>query len=160
MSSAQAYFDADLLRNPNIFLGYDFFPDASLPSGYEIVDVEFDLGADEITFTSRTTDGPLTFAVGSAWKVIPKFFRVDTAGTKDGMPASTRIRFEFQGADESSPGSNEPGTVTAWTADLADLQGLRFIRYRATFFIDEDSSGIEISSPRPSLDFIKIPIVW
>ncbi|HBF22792.1 MAG TPA: hypothetical protein DDW23_03145 [Planctomycetes bacterium] len=160
VSSAQAYFDADLLRNPNIFLGYDFFPDASLPSGYEIVDVEFDLGADEITFTSRTTDGPLTFAVGSAWKVIPKFFRVDTAGTKDGMPASTRIRFEFQGADESSPGSNEPGTVTAWTADLADLQGLRFIRYRATFFIDEDSSGIEISSPRPSLDFIKIPIVW
>ena len=111
--------------------------------------------------------------MGSTWKVIPKFFRVDTAGTKDSLrgldpdgpggplvAGDARVRIEFQGADESGAGSNEPGTTTDWTADLADLKGLRFLRYRVTFHIDEDGTGITLSSPRPSLDYIKIPLVW
>jgi len=173
ISNAQSHFAADLLRHPNTLLGYDFHPDATLSNGYEIVNVDFDFDLDTLIFTSKTTDGPLTFSVGSTWQVIPKFFRVDTAGTKDSLrgldpdgsggplvAGEARVRIEFQGADESSPGSNEPGASTDWTADLSDLKGLRFLRYRVTFHIDEGGTGITLSSPRPSLDYIKIPLVW
>jgi hypothetical protein len=71
---------------------------------------------------------------------------------------------EFQGAHESFAGSDLPGvplpSASDWTSKLGELQGCRFLRYRVIFNIDAQETGVDLSSPRSVLDFIKIPIQW
>jgi len=108
-------------------------------------------------------DGSMLLAVNPSnpvWTLEPKFFRVMTSGQKGRLPDSASIVFEFQGAPESSTGSNTPGTPSAWTSDLADLEGLRFLRYRVTFDIDASGAGVTVNSERPAIQLVKVPLIW
>ncbi|TAH39350.1 MAG: hypothetical protein EYC70_00775 [Planctomycetota bacterium] len=159
---ASSYFAASFLRTPGVLLGYEVVPRAEQASaaGFEIVAAEFDRAADSLRLTTRTSDGPMSLAVGSTWAVRAKFFRVETSGLKDGLPNSTNLVIEFQGADDPDDlGTIEPGP-NDWTADLSLLRGKRFVRWRMTFDLDNQDIGVTLNSPRPSVDYLKIPFVW
>lgn len=165
--SASSYFDAKFLRSPNLLKGYDIRPDRDGEQDFEIVSASYDRGADQLVLSSRVNDGAMDFAVNPAnpfWSVKEKFFRIETAGVKDGLPDSTEITLEFQGANESFAGSGVPGVAFPgerdWTSDLNDLQGFRYIRYRVTFEADAQGTGIGLDSPLPLIDYLKVPFVW
>lgn len=152
-----------MLRNPALLVGYDVLPDSAGSSAFEVTQANYSRALDRLTLTTLSADGSMLLAVNPGnpvWSLRPKFFRLTTSGQKDRLPSSASVKFEFQGAAESSAGSNEPGTPSAWTSDLADLEGLRFIRYRVTFDIDAGSGGVSVNSERPSLEYVKIPLVW
>lgn len=165
---ASTLFAAKFLRLPNLLLGYDVLPNASGTASFEIVDATYDAGSDVMVITTATSDSPMTFALDSGnpvWSVKEKFFRVDTTGQKNSLPSSASITFEFQGADELAPGTGIPGAAfdvggETWLTDLTDLDGARFIRYRVTFEADAGGDGVDLTSPLPVIDYVKLPFVW
>jgi hypothetical protein len=165
--NASDHFDAIYLRSPGLLFGYDVFPNASGAAGFQIIDASYSRSADTMTIVTRVGDSPMTFALDNnnpVWSIRPKFFRVNTTGLKDSLPDSTAVRLEFQAADELAPGTNTPGApvpgVNQWTSNLASLKGNRFIRYRVTFEADALSEGMDLNSPLPILDYLKLPFVW
>jgi hypothetical protein len=154
------------LRLPELLLGYDIYPNASGSSAFEIVDVVYDNVEDKITLSTPNSDGGMIFVItpGGNWSIVPKFFRIDANGVKNKLPSSSEIYFQFQGADESAPGTNTPGTPfggsNAWPSDLSLLEGKRFLRYRIRFDADAQNSGIDLSTPLTVISYIKIPYVF
>lgn len=166
--NASTLFDAKYLRLPSLMVGYEVLPNAAGTVTFEIVDATYDRGEDVVVLTTATTDSPMTFALDSGnpvWSVKEKFFRIDTTGSKNSLPASATIKFEFQGADELFPGTGLPGAAfdvggETWLTDLTDLDGARFIRYRITFEVDASDTGVDLTSPLPVMDYVKLPLVW
>lgn len=165
---ARSHVPAFFLRHPEVLIGYEVMPDdTSGGARFEITAATYDQNSDELDLMTRSGDGNmLNFlnAGNPTWAIVVKFFRLSTLGVKDNLPGTASVQIEFQGADESFAGSNEPGVplpgVASWTADLSELQGKRFIRYRLTFNINADNAGLTLTSPRPSLDYFKLPFVW
>ncbi len=154
-----------LLRQPRLLRGYEFRPNESSSLSFGIADASYDAASNVLTVVSNPGDGSMESAAGgSTWAIIPKFFRLVTSGLGNSLPDSASVRLEFQGAEESEPGSNVPGTPvpspTTWTSDLADLQGLRFLRYRVLFEIDAQEEGVTLSNPRPLIEYFKVPFTW
>jgi hypothetical protein len=167
MPGASGYFPAHFLRNPALMLGYDVYPNSAGSSAFQVVGAEYDRPADVLRLQTRVSDTPMQFALDSGnpvWSVRQKYFRVETSGVRDSLPNSTAIKLEFQGADEAAAGTNVPGApfpgAVAWTSDLSALKGYRYIRYRVTFDADAQSTGINLSSPLPLIDYLKLPFVW
>jgi hypothetical protein len=165
--NASTLFAARFLRSPAIMLGYDIYPKAAGSAAFQIVGATYDRASDTLRLSSRTTDSPMEFALdpnSPIWSVREKYFRVETSGLRDSMPTSTAIRLEFQGADESAAGSNQPGapfpSAVTWATDLSTLKGYRYLRYRVTFDADAQSTGIDLNSPLPLIDYLKLPFVW
>jgi len=164
---AAALFAARYLRSPELLIGYDVYPKAAGTAAFQIVAATYDRAHDTLRLSSRTTDSPMEFALDSndpVWSVRQKYFRVETSGVRDSMPSSTSVKLEFQGADEAGPGLNVPGTpfpsAVGWTPNLATLKGFRYVRYRVTFDADAQNVGIDLNSPLPLLDYLKLPFVW
>ena len=168
IANPSSSFGADLLRNPGLLIGYDVLPDSTqlTPEGFEIVDAVYTASPESLVLTTRVADGPMGLLASLNWQVRAKFFRVNTTSTKDRLPASASMRVQFQGAEETSSGSNVPDVenATDWTGDgvttLADLQGSRFVRYRITFNIDALDSGPDVDKERPSVEYFKFPYGW
>lgn len=165
--AASTHFDVMFLRSPGLLFGYDVYPNSNGAAGFQIVGASYNQSSDVMTITTSVADSPMSFALDNnnpVWAIHPKFFRVDTTGLKNSLPSSTAVRLEFQAADELAPGTNLPGPpvpgVNQWTSNLSTLKGNRFIRYRVTFEADALSEGIDLSSPLPILDYVKIPFVW
>jgi hypothetical protein len=168
ISNASVAFGSNdhFLTNPNLLLGFDLQPAAlSLPElSFEIVAATYDSSADQVTLTTLATDGDMAALLSGApsltWYVRPKFMRFETGGVKDSLPSTGFARIEFQGVAESALGSNLPGSSpTAWTTDLADLEGMRFFRYRLTLEMAE-TSVYSLDDPRPLLRYLSLPIGW
>lgn len=171
IANASTFFEAKFLRLPNLLIGYDVLPSDIATSTFEVVSANYNAATDIMALTSAVGDGPMTFALDGGnptWSVREKFFRIDTVGAKNSLPSSTSITFEFQGADEDAslpPGSGMPGDPLAvgsvvWHTNLDLLDGLRFIRYRVIFNADAQTNGINLSSPLPSIDYVKVPLLW
>lgn len=166
ISNASAAFAGHehFLRTPKILLGYIFQPNVSAALAVEVVSASYDADADVLTMLTESRDGAMSGAGGNSWSLRPRFFRVATNGVNDLLPTTTEVRVQFQGAEESAPGSNVPGTpfpgTNTWTSNLADLEGYRFIRYQVVFDIDAQSGGVDLSSPRPLINYIKLPFTW
>lgn len=150
------------LRSPNLLVGYDVMPDAAGDAGFEIVDVAYNTTNKRMVLTTSLLDGPLTFALNSSnpvWSLKKKFFRIATSGVKDGLPDSTDVFIQFQVADDINAPVGGAGT---WHQDLtpALVTGQRFIRYRVTFEANAGSGQMDLSSPLPLMEYIKIPFIW
>lgn len=150
------------LRAPSLLVGYDVMPDSTGDSGYEVVDVSYNTTTKVMVLTTSLLDGPMTFALNSSnpvWSVKKKFFRVATSGVKDGLPDSTDVFVQFQVADDISAPVGGAGT---WHQDLtpALVAGQRFIRYRVTFEANAGGGQMDLSSPLPLMEYIKIPFTW
>ena len=158
---------ADYLRNPVLLTGYDFLPDSLGQLSFAVVQSSYNAIADVLSFVTDSADGAPSFALNAAnpiWSLRRKFFKIATSGLRDSLPDSVAVYMEFQGAHESFAGSDLPGvplpSASDWTSKLGELQGCRFLRYRVIFNIDAQETGVDLSSPRSVLDFIKIPIQW
>lgn len=165
--AASLIFDAKYLRNPELLVGFDVFPKAAGTKAFQVVGAEYQRAADRLRVQTRVSDTPMTFEVdpnSPTWNIRAKFFRIETTGTRDRLPSNATIKIEFQGANESAAGSNEPGTpfpgATDWTSKLSDLKGYRWIRWRMTFDLDAQSTGADLNTPRPLVDYLKLPFVW
>ncbi len=169
IASASSAFADTYLANPELLVGFDVVPNtaqAPTPSTFEIISAAYDGAADEMVLRTKAPDGPLTAVASLNWAVRAKYFRLDTTGVKDRLPAGLAVRLQFQGADEFV-GTNtlDPATITPLTGDggtttLDDLKGKRFIRWRLTFDLDSASAGTALSAEVPSLDYVKIPFAW
>lgn len=165
--SASLIFDAKYLRNPALLIGYDVYPKAAGTKPFQIVGGSYDRDADTLRVQTRISDTPMSFEVdpnSPVWNIRAKFLRIETTGVRDSLPANSSIRIEFQGANESFPGTNEPGApfpgATDWTRNLADLTGYRWLRWRVTFDLDTQGAGADLNTPRPLVDYLKLPFVW
>ena len=151
------------LRSPNLLNGFDILPAKSnTHTSFEIVAAEYDAVTDILSLWSNPSDGALFAGVvsGEGWALRPKFFRFDTLGAKDHLPVSTAVFIEFQGTTDPSDLSATVPSPGDWTADLSVLKGLRFFRWRITFDIDAADTGVSLTSPRPQLDYLKLPFSW
>ncbi len=152
------------LRTPHLLVGYDFVPAATVADSttFEIASAEYDSVTNTMTLGTRVSDGSMSLLVGATpdWEIRSKFFRLNTSGTKDRLPLDVAVRMEFQGAVESYPGSNSPGAASAWSSDMASLNGMRFFRYRVTFDVDALGKSVTLNYEEPSLDYIKVPFAW
>jgi len=153
------------LTNPNLLIGFDLVPAAlSRPNAtFEIVAASYNRGTDRLTLTTSQDDGTMTGVTsgisGPTWYLRPKFIRMETADVKDVMPTSGFTQVEFQGAPESLTTPNTPGTPGAWTNDPADLDNLRFFRFRITLEMAE-SGAFSPADPRPVVRYINVPFGW
>ncbi|MHC4824769.1 MAG: hypothetical protein ACYTEP_12265, partial [Planctomycetota bacterium] len=168
ITNPSASFGGDLLRNPELLIGYDVIPDSTLVNApnFQIVDAVYTSSPESLVLTTHVPDGPMALLASLNWEVRSKFFRITTTDTKNRLPASASVRIQFQGTEETAVGSNIPdlAAVTDWTGDgvttLADLQGSRFVRYRVTFDIDSLDSGPTVEKERPGIEYLKFPFGW
>jgi hypothetical protein len=103
----------------------------------------------------------------STFQVIPRFFRVVTNEVLDQLPSAAHIKLEFQGTTSDSQGNPViPPTgqnfIVPWTTDIAAFnQALTgqvgFFRFRVEFDIGQNLSS---TTPRPELEFLRIPFVF
>lgn len=154
-----------LLTNANLLVGFDLLPAALArpTSTFEIVSASYNRSTDKLTMTTSSNDGSMTGVTnglpGATWYLRPKFVRLETAGVKDVLPIAGYTQVEFQGAAESSPGSDTPGTPGPWTNDPSALDNLRFFRFRVTVEMAE-SGMFAPSDPRPVIRYINVPFAW
>ena len=161
------------LRSPALLHGYDAFPDSSGDIAFEIVDAVYNATTKVMVVTTSTLDGPMTFALNAfnpTWSLKKKFFRLATAGQKDHLPSSAQVYIQFQFADEDPASPNTAGDPigagdTFWHQDLTagnpiDVVGHRFVRYRVTFDANAGAGTMNLSSPLPLIEYIKIPFIW
>ncbi len=151
------------LRHPRALLGFMVLPDELSPgTTFQIVDASYDSAADTLTLATATGDGILNGATNppNNWALLPKFFRISTTGSQDSLPASASVAFVFQGSnDPANPSAIIPGP-NDWTADLSLLKGQRYLRYRIEFDIDAQRTGVSQASPKPMVEYVKIPFAW
>lgn len=99
-----------------------------------------------------------SFGPGDTFELRPRFFRVETDGVRDYLPASASIKIELQGAADDGFGNADETTVSPWVGNAAFLQGivLEHVRFRVTFDLAANAAPLTLTSPRPSLEFLRI----
>jgi len=97
-------------------------------------------------------------------EVRPRFFRVQTNGVDDALPATSEIVAEFQATVPNSQGDPDLGAVSAWTPDISAIdpnQGgnpdYKFFRFRISFDISVNDDPLTFDTPIPALDYFRIP---
>ncbi len=152
------------LLQPNLLRGYGFQANSATTATRTVVSAAYNSTTDTLTLLTDPADGSLLVGAGANWAIQPRFFRMATSGLNDALPDSATVRIQFQGAEESGAGTNEPGTpfpdTNTWTSDLSQLEGQRFIRYQVLFNIDAESTGVDLTTPRPLMSYFKVPFTW
>lgn len=106
---------------------------------------------------------PANFTV----ELLPRYFRIVTAGLEDSLPVGNTVRFNFQGTGRNIAGEPDVGTgsttLTPWTADVSDFSDamvtpspIEFFRFEVEFNLDT-TSGLSPVNPRPVLQFLRLP---
>ena len=100
-------------------------------------------------------------------EVVPFFYRLRTGGIEDAYPLNTAVEISFDATIEN-PLTGEPsalpsdsfsgGDLSAFAANISDLNNADwgFIRFKAMFNLDVNNTGVELSAPRPALDYLRI----
>lgn len=130
-------------------------------------------GANEyLDVTVQSSDPVLTGQTGLV-ELLPRYFRVITQGAYDSLPANASIEVEFQAtvqnaqgdpSEADNPGTPEDESPSAWVTDISALdtaQGASktwsFLRYRVTFDIGLGGAPLNASTPRPTIEFLRMP---
>jgi hypothetical protein len=128
---------------------------------FDVASAVNDAGAGTLRLTVAGTGTPLAgFGPGDTFELRPRFFRVRTNSTRDWLPSSASIRIEFQGAPANAMNQPDEAHASAWSADVNALEsvaGLAFVRFRVEFDLAADGSDVTLSSPKPSLEFLRVP---
>lgn len=102
-------------------------------------------------------------AGGVEYTLVPRFFEVVTDDIADALPDSATVRIRFQGAFADLNGKpDEDAIAVDWTSDVADLNGveLDFVRFEVEFDIDALLEGLTAESPRPAINFLRLPFLF
>lgn len=97
--------------------------------------------------------------IGTLFDVRPRCFRVSTDAVAHALPTSASIRVTFQGAPAGGPTGPDLAFAGPWTADaasLAAIPGVAYVRYQVDFDVTADGSELSTSSPRPSLEYLRL----
>jgi len=115
-----------------------------------------------------SNESPVLPAIGFA-TVVPRYFSITTNGVADSLPASAKVKIQFQATELSSLGGADESAIRpapgTWTSDLSSFnddlnnQDLQFFRFRVEFEIGVDS-GLSASTPRPRLEFLTVPFIF
>ena len=150
-------------QNPNLMLRFGVSAThGATTSQFEVVSASYAAG--QVRLSVATSGVPLQgFTAGDAVSVTPRFFRVITNGVNDALPASATIQFRFQAAPADAAGNPTLTGATAFLTDAAAIQNdpnaanFKFVRFRVDFDILADGSSLSFSTPRPKIDFLRLP---
>ncbi len=98
--------------------------------------------------------------------LIPRFFRVVTAGTENLLPSTAFVRIQFQAAaGDGLGGVDEQNPLVDWTGDIARFNALtpgtlRFFRFQVEFDLAANGQGLSADTDPVTLDFLRIPFVF
>jgi hypothetical protein len=153
-----------IAENPATLVRYGFNPNTGQganPQVFTIVSAVFD-GTNTLVQTDPA-EGAMTTVLGGGGsttvEVRPRFFRVGTGSAADQIPAGQSVRILFEGAEQVTP------AVVGLVGPTPDLSALaapagspqkRFLRFTVDF--DLGASGLSITTPRPEVRFLKLPI--
>jgi hypothetical protein len=98
----------------------------------------------------------------------PRYYAVTTTGIPNSLPSSASIRIQFDLAEADAADSSLPSTTltTGFVNHVAgvdlntlgvDPKKVRFMRYRVTFDITQGTAPLNFNTPRPRLDFLRLP---
>ncbi len=147
-------------RNPNLFRRFRLRVGGQ---DHDVTSAEYDEATAVLSLTVSDGDLPSSGLV----EVIPRYFGVSTNAVPDAMPDSSSVLVSFQATGANSLGDPDesaifPGTLE-WATDIGDLSGapgntdFRFFRFQLAFDILADNSDLSFNTPRPVLDFLRIP---
>ncbi|MCB9914384.1 MAG: hypothetical protein H6828_04420 [Planctomycetes bacterium] len=122
-------------------------------------------GANEyLDVTVSSTDPEITSQTGLV-ELRPRYFRLVTQGTVDSLPSNATVKMEFQATIENVQGAPSESDVSTWVTDISDLDTTsgaanpwRFLRYRVTFDIGQGATTLSATTPRPTLEFLRMPV--
>ena len=160
-------------RNASLLELFELEVDDGSTTTFEIVQAVTDELAGELRLTVAPLNAGATdlsdFGPGDLFDLVPRFFGIRTSGVKDFLPDSATVRIRFQAAPETALGAPDEANATPLTSDITELTNpmlpfsplnntdYRFFR----FVVDFDIAAIgdlSFSSPRPSLEFLRVPI--
>lgn len=150
--------------------------DATAPSEYfdfVVLDAEFSVANDQLIVTvdpqgTNLVDTVLVLNPNGEIGLIPNFFQIISAGIPNNYPINTSVRITFD-ATIVDPATGLPNQDAAYsitqnagelTPDITDLNAANwdFVRFRVEFDLDADgTTGIDLSAPRPAVDYLRMP---
>jgi hypothetical protein len=164
-------------RNPNLMKQFELkFTQSASTTSFDVGSATFDAGAHQLRVTVSNSGIPLQgFHSGDGVDVLPRFFRVATAGVLDSLPQSpaagqpgSTIKVEFQATKATVTGTPDEttGVPTNFETDISKLSNttvypmaasFRFVRFRITFDMLDGGGQLTSSIPIPALQFFRMP---
>lgn len=153
------------LRTPALLRRFSLELTQGGTTEFEVGSASYDPTTHELRLTVSAGGMPLAgYGPGDGLVLRPRFFRVATDGVVDSLPASAKIRIEFQATTQNQLGGPDSFGESPWTKDLPSLDpnvagnpDYRFVRFKVFFDIGADGSPLTPFTPVPSLDFLRIP---
>jgi len=149
-------------RNPNLFRRFLIRVGAQ---GFNVEAGEYDAGTGELRLTVSST-GPELPSAGTV-EVRPRYLTVSTNGIANALPGSSAILISFQATQPNALGDPDENNIfpdiLTWATDVGDLNlapnntDFRFIRFRVEFDILADDSELSFNTPRPVVQFLRLP---
>lgn len=101
---------------------------------------------------------------GVRYQLIPRFFRVTTAGMPDTVSSNSFVRVLFQAAKDDGNGlPDEISPLVDWTGDISafnSVNELQFFRFEVEFELNQAGGAVPSDTQPISLDFLRIPFVF
>ena len=117
---------------------------------------------------SVEADGPdlddFTAAGTIQASLLPHFFRVRTDGIQDAYPDNSAVRISFD-ATVDDPLSGDPPEALAYSAQegsftedvsLLNVDDWDWVRFEVEFDLDKAGTGVNLDTPRPGLELLRI----
>jgi hypothetical protein len=148
---------------------------AMVERDFTVVDATYDIALDNLHLTvAPDSDGDslvdfrddVTTTAPIMVSLIPRAFMMETVGIPDFFPTDTAVTITFDATmadvdglpDETQAFSGGTPPV-GFASDITDLNILAwdFFRFRVEFDLNTAGGGIDITTPRPSLRFVRVP---
>lgn len=150
-------------QNPNLMKRFGvLLTQGPTTTQFEVVSASYSGGQLRLTVATSGTPLPANPA-GYTVSVRPRFFRVITNNVPGALPASSTIQVRFQAAPADVSGNPLVTAATAFLTDATALQNdpnaanFKFVRFRVDFDILADGSALTFTTPRPTVDFLRLP---
>lgn len=138
---------------------------------YRVLDATYDSVGNTLAVTVQSNGNDITQQIvaygGAEVALIPNYFQVISAGIVNSYPFNTSVRITFDATNVDPltglPNDDARFSVTQnsgeLTPDITDLNAANwdFIRFRVEFDLDASATGVNLSAPRPALDYLRIP---
>jgi len=118
---------------------------------------------------STMNDFAATLGGTTQARIIPRFYRVITAGQADALPTNSFVNIRFQAArddgngspDEANPVVDFTGDINAFNqANLATPGEIQFFRFEVEFDLTGGGGMLDEDTEPVSLDFLRIPYLF
>ena len=161
--SSEGLFADVYVRTPELLehFGLELFTDTALRQEFLVESASYDDGAAElairIDFNGTSLRDFLKLAgIPVSYRLIPRFFRVNSSLGRDRLPQDTSVRVLFQGAtrdEDGRPDLTDP--LVDWTGDIRrfnalDRGALDFFRFRVEFDVPLGADPVE-------MEFLRVP---